>query len=82
MAKTTSNSYVCKNCGYVGSQIKHVKGSFIIEIGLWFLMILPGFLYTIWRLASTAMVCPECKEDTMIKASSPIGQQIIINFKA
>ena len=81
MSKKNLRTHICTNCGHVGFPIKHVPGSFIIELGLWFFMILPGFLYTLWRLFNTSMVCPECKKDFMIKASSPNGKELLLLLK-
>jgi hypothetical protein len=40
----------CQTCGTVGRPVTRVKGAFLIELILYLFMILPGVLYTVWRL--------------------------------
>lgn len=61
----------CQNCGTIGQPRKRVKGSFGIEIILWLLMILPGVIYSVWRLTTKELVCPKCGAPNMIPADSP-----------
>lgn len=61
----------CQNCGTVGVPKKHVKGSFWIEVVLWLFLILPGLVYSIWRLTSKELVCPSCGAPNMIPTDSP-----------
>jgi len=65
----------CPRCEYQGKRKRKVKGSFIVELGLW-LLILPALLllpvaglvlivaliYSIWRMMTAHYVCPECGE--------------------
>jgi|SRR5690554_3070057 len=64
---------ICTNCGYEGKAKFKTKGSFLIEIVLWLFFIIPGLIYSLWRMsASKMMVCPECDNiNTMIPADSP-----------
>lgn len=68
---------VCKNCGYTGFPITHVKGSCCIEIALWLTFLLPGVIYTVWRLSSKEKICPSCKKATMIPINTPIGRKLL-----
>lgn len=61
----------CPNCGTVGRPRTRVKGSFWIEVVLWLFLLLPGLLYSIWRLTSKEWVCPSCGAPNMIPADSP-----------
>lgn len=42
--------YICSNCGTVGQPVVHTRGSFWIELVLWWFFIIPGLIYTEWRL--------------------------------
>ncbi len=64
-------------CGYVGYPKKHTKGSILIEILLWLFLILPGLIYSIWRLTTKQMICPKCKNPTMIPTDSPMGAKLV-----
>lgn len=71
---------ICTQCGHVGNPKKVTKGSFIIEIILWCLFLVPGLIYTIWRVSSRYKVCPNCK-GTMIPTDSPVGKKLIAEHK-
>ncbi len=69
--------FLCTNCGYQGQSIMITKGSFLVEIVLWLLFILPGFIYTMWRFLGKYEGCPECLKDTLIPINSPKAQRIL-----
>ncbi len=71
------SSHICTSCGYLGKPKKITKGNFIIELILWCLFIIPGLIYSIWRLTTKQEVCPECKHTTMIPESSPFGRELV-----
>jgi len=79
--KYKSMSRICTNCGYEGKAKFKTKGSFLIEIVLWLLFIIPGLIYSLWRIsASKMMVCPGCDNiNTMIPADSPKAVNSIKN---
>jgi len=72
-----NSQFVCTSCEFVGQQAKLVKGSILIEFVLWVFFILPGLIYSFWRLTSKQLVCPKCKHPTMIPVDSPMGQKLI-----
>lgn len=74
--------YICSNCGYMGSSKTLTKGSCLIELILWFVFIIPGLIYTIWRISSRQGVCPACQYPNMIPANTPRGQKLIKEFQS
>lgn len=76
-----NENYICTSCGYKGKSKKWTKGSFGIELLLWFFFIIPGLIYSIWRLTNKVEVCPSCKQPTMIPLHSPMGQKLMHEFK-
>ena len=50
----------CPNCKYSGPAQQITKGSMLIEIILYFLLIIPGLIYSSWRLSSRHLACPKC----------------------
>ncbi len=62
--------FMCTNCGYIGYPKKRVRGSFLMEVVLWLCFLVPGILYSIWRLASKRDVCPQCGAENMIPENS------------
>jgi hypothetical protein len=61
----------CLTCGTVGAPTRRTQGSFFIELVLWFLFVVPGLVYSIWRLTSREWACPACGSPTMIPMDSP-----------
>ena len=72
----TSDLY-CPNCGTVGRPKKVTRGSFLIELFLWLMFIVPGLIYSIWRLSTRASVCPACGAPNMIPTDSPKARAAI-----
>jgi len=52
-------------------------GNIFFELILWLLFILPGLLYSIWRLSARRRVCPFCGATAMIPLNSPRAQQLL-----
>jgi len=55
---------------------KTMKGSFLIEVILWLTFIIPGVIYSIWRLANTPLVCPKCGKESLIPTDTPKGVEL------
>jgi hypothetical protein len=73
----SSKILVCTQCGYVGKAEGAIKGSILVEIFLWCLLIIPGLIYSAWRSSSRHTVCPKCKNPNLIPADSPRAQKIM-----
>lgn len=72
---------VCVNCGYRGKPKTVTKGSILIEIVLWLALIVPGIIYSLWRLTTRHSACPQCAAANMVPAGSPRGRKLIEEFK-
>jgi len=71
-----AKEFVCKFCGFVGKPKKVTEGSFLVEIFLWLLFLLPGVIYSIWRMTTRKDVCPKCGKPDMIPVDTPEGQKL------
>ncbi len=71
-----SKSEICPNCGYVGKAKKVTKGSILIEIVLWICFLVPGLIYSIWRLTSKHLACPKCGAQNLVPIDSPRGKKL------
>jgi hypothetical protein len=67
---------ICKDCGFIGEPVKMTKGSLWIEIALWFFFLVPGIIYSIWRLTSRYIACSKCGSSDIIPLDSPMGQKL------
>lgn len=70
-------SMVCPSCGSRGEPKTITKGSTGIELILWLCLLVPGLIYSIWRLSSRVKGCPSCGSMGMIPANSPHGKKLI-----
>ncbi len=72
---------ICPNCGFKGESKSVTKGSFGTELILWLLLIVPGVIYSIWRLTTRHQACPECGADNMVPVETPRGKKLVEEFK-
>lgn len=68
---------VCGKCGYYDTPRKETRGSFLAELLLWLCFIVPGLLYSIWRISSKVDVCRHCSSSALIPADSPLGRELM-----
>lgn len=68
----------CLRCGFAGPPSVSRPGSFAVEVVLWFFFLVPGFIYSVWRLSSNSVVsCPHCSSPGMVPAGSPNAAQML-----
>lgn len=72
-----SAEIVCTACGYVGEPKTITKGSMGVEIILWLCFLVPGLIYSVWRLSSRHEGCPSCGGQAVIPCASPMGQKFL-----
>lgn len=73
--------FICTNCGYQGKPKTKVKGDFLIELFLWLFFIIPGVIYSVWRLSNKTKVCPNCGKESLISMDSPMAKVLIKTIK-
>lgn len=69
-------TYICTTCGHLGRARLRVKGSFALEIFLWLLLIIPGLIYSIWRMSTRHPRCASCDAPTLVPPDSPVGRRL------
>ncbi len=67
-------TYLCTNCLTEDKPKSHTKGSFVIELFLWLCFIVPGLIYSLWRLTTRANVCRRCLSSAIVPSNSPRAQ--------
>lgn len=72
--------FICAACGVQGRPKKHTRGSIWIEIVLWLCFIIPGLIYSIWRLTTKQTVCRSCGTAGMIPINTPRGKQLAAQY--
>ena len=71
---------LCSQCGTAGDTKTQTKGSILIEIVLWCCFLIPGLIYSVWRLSSRGTVCGACGGASLIPANSPVGRQLAAKY--
>ena len=66
----------CKSCGHEGEPVAHTPGSFFIELVLWICFIIPGLVYSFWRLSRRRKVCAGCRSSDIIPSNSPLARSL------
>lgn len=61
----------CSTCESVTPARTATRGSLAIEIVLWLCFILPGLLYSLWRLTTRHLVCGACGQPGVVPTDSP-----------
>ena len=74
-------SHICSDCGSVCKPKKITKGSFLIEILLWLFLLLPGIVYTLWRVTTKYSGCDTCGSKNIVPTSTPRGIQLMNQYK-
>jgi hypothetical protein len=68
---------VCKSCGFVGKPKKVSPGNIFIEIVLWLFFIIPGLIFSLYRMFAKKNVCSKCGSSEILPSDSPEGQKLI-----
>lgn len=79
--KSKSALRFCKDCGQTGYPKRRTRGSLGIEILLWCLFLLPGLIYSIWRLTTRHDACRFCASAALIPPDSPVAKKQIAELK-
>lgn len=65
----------------MGPAARESKGSILIELILWLFFILPGLIYSIWRISGRKIVCPKCEQSTLVPVNTPVGEKLLSEIK-
>lgn len=76
-ATKMDKEYLCKSCGTKGKAASVTPGSFLIEIVLWIAFIVPGILYSLYRVTKRHNACPVCKSREIIPVDSPLAVKVL-----
>jgi hypothetical protein len=70
----------CLDCGFVGYPKRHTPGTFLMELVLWIFFIIPGVIYSIWRLSGRYSGCAKCGSKRIVLVDSPIARAALNNL--
>lgn len=75
-AKGSGSDSFCKACGHSGPSKTVVRGSIWLELILWLCFLIPGFIYSVWRLTGKTSACTECGSHDLVPPNSPVALAI------
>jgi len=67
---------VCTLCGSAGYPKTVTPGSIAIEIMLWGFFLVPGLIYSVWRLSARHLACATCGKTSIVAVRSPAGRKL------
>ena len=68
---------ICAQCGSIGRPKKVPGGSLLVEVGLWFCFLVPGLIYSLWRVGSKRPTCRRCgAANSLVPLDSPRGLEL------
>ena len=73
---------VCLRCGHAGPARRHTRGSTAIELVAWLFFLLPGLVYSLWRLSTRGDVCAQCGSAELVPPESPAGRRMLAELRA
>lgn len=76
LASLNTGRWFCVQCEHFGTPKNYTNGAFAIEAILWLMFLVPGLIYTIWRLTTRYSGCPRCGAPHMIPAEAPRAQAV------
>lgn len=62
---------LCTQCLTQAKPKTHTRGSFFLELLLWLCFLVPGLIYSLWRLTTRRQVCRNCLSPSIIPIDSP-----------
>jgi len=69
-----SNKYICIDCHAQMVPLNIAPGSFFLEVLLWLFFLVPGIIYSLWRLTSKHKACSVCRGKRLVPLNSKEGQ--------
>ena len=48
-----------------------------VELILWLCFLVPGLIYSVWRMSSYRATCPSCGSENLVPLDSPNGKKIL-----
>lgn len=75
--KDSKEDVLCVSCHTSGKADVSVRGSLGVELALWACLLLPGFIYSIWRQCGKDRKCKSCGSLEIIPINSPKAIKIL-----
>ncbi len=73
LSRGSTKPMYCKSCGHSGPTATKTPGSLAIEIVLWLMLIVPGIIYSLWRISARKAACTACGSTDLVPPDSPVA---------
>lgn len=73
LSRGSTKPMYCKTCGHSGPTATKTPGSLAIEIVLWLMLIVPGIIYSLWRISARKAACTACGSTDLVPPDSPVA---------
>jgi CDP-diglyceride synthetase len=71
----------CRQCGYEGPAEPQSPGKTWLEAVFWIAFLVPGLIYSLWRLFGRRYLCPRCKAADG-QVTVPLGRRVAVGLRA
>lgn len=78
MAK--AESHICSTCGTPVDPKTKTRGSFLVELILWCCFVVPGLIYSLWRLTTRFKACKHCGSQVLVPVGTPAGKALLKQY--
>lgn len=68
---------LCLTCGHIDKPSTENPGHFLIELVLWFCLLVPGLVYSIWRHVAAYPSCGNCGGRALCPLDSPQAKRFL-----
>lgn len=75
-----THEMICTRCGHAGTPALATPGSILVELVLWLCLIVPGLIYSLWRLSRRHEVCKACGATQLVPLDSPVGRELAARY--
>lgn len=73
LSRGSTKPMYCKSCGHSRPTATKTPGSLAIEIVLWLMLIVPGIIYSLWRISARKAACTACGSTDLVPPDSPVA---------
>lgn len=81
-SEPSTQLFVCTDCGHLGHTVSVTRGTLRTEVLLWLGLVIPGIVYSLWRVTTRSRGCELCRGGHLIPASSPLGRKLLSELDA
>jgi len=75
-SQQAAQTFVCRSCLTEAPAKTVTPGSFLIEVFLWLCLIVPGVIYSLWRVSARKRACSACGSPDLVPSGTPMAARL------